>query len=268
LFASAECHAGWGKVATALARYSDYVGLVTRLPAEQQARHRDRASGASAQIEKLRPSVPTLTVTLASGAPPGTVVRRGGVELKGAALGLALPLDPGEHVLTVQAPGGVERRVTVKLELGQHQRVELEPPPAPPAAATFAPASASPPTTDEQPEVNPRRTLGYVAGGVGLLGVAVGATAGVLVLGKKSTVDEECDGAACRSREGLDAAESGQTLATVSTVGFAVGVVGLGSAAVLLLTSGSADERARAPRWRPLVAAGPHGALAGVTRPF
>jgi hypothetical protein len=40
LFTLAECLAGWGKVASAVARYQDYVDLVPLLAPQQQARHR------------------------------------------------------------------------------------------------------------------------------------------------------------------------------------------------------------------------------------
>jgi hypothetical protein len=77
-----------------------------------------------------------------------------------------------------------------------------------------------------------------VLGGVGIAGVAVGAVTGVMVLGKKSTVDEECNEQKRCSQTGLDAADAGSTLGTVSGIGFIAGGVLLGAGAVLVLTSG------------------------------
>lgn len=263
LFASAECQAKWGKVAGAVARYEDYIGLVSRLPADQQSRHRDRVTIASDQVAKLKPTVPTLIVVLSAHAPAGTVVRRNGVELKGAALGLPLPVDPGEHVLSAQAPGGEEKSMTITVVLKQQQRVELEPPAAPPKAAfdTARPIALAP------APANSRRTWGYAVGGIGLVGVAVGATTGALVLGKKSTAEEHCTAGACRDQAGVDAGKSARTLATVSTVGFGVGIAGLAAGAILLLTAPASTPRDSA-RLQPLFVITPRAAFVGASRSF
>jgi hypothetical protein len=66
--------------------------------------------------------------------------------------------------------------------------------------------------------------------------MGVGGVAGAMALGKKGTVNRECDGALC-SQPGLDAAEAGKRDALVSTLGFGVGIAGLTAGIVLLLTS-------------------------------
>jgi hypothetical protein len=91
-------------------------------------------------------------------------------------------------------------------------------------------------TTERAPSSN-QKTVGYVLGGVGLVGLAVGAVAGVMVLEKKSTVDDNCDAARRCNQEGFDAAESGRTLGVVTTAGLVVGALGLASGAYLILSS-------------------------------
>ena len=91
-----------------------------------------------------------------------------------------------------------------------------------------------------------QRTLAYVAGGIGLAGLVVGAVTGVLVLDRKATVDDECRGHVC-SKEGKEAADSGQTLATVSTIAFGVGLAGIATGVTLILTA--PDDRGRAGAW-------------------
>jgi len=104
---------------------------------------------------------------------------------------------------------------------------------------------------------------------VGVAGIAVGAVTGVMVFGKKSTVKDDCAGTTCSSA-GVDAANSGKTLAIVSDIGFGVGVVGLATSAILLLTRPKTESAAQgsAPRWRPLLASTPGGAWAGLGRSF
>ena len=90
-----------------------------------------------------------------------------------------------------------------------------------------------------------QRTLGYVASGVGLVGLVVSAVTGALVLERKRTVDDECTGHVC-SKEGKEAADSGQTLAAVSTLAFGVGVAGAVTGVTLILTAPSDGTRAGA----------------------
>ena len=81
-----------------------------------------------------------------------------------------------------------------------------------------------------------------VLGGVGVAGVVVGEITGVMVLGKKGTVDDECDEQKRCTQTGLDAADAGSTLGTVSGIGFIAGGVLLGAGAVLVLTSGGSGK--------------------------
>jgi hypothetical protein len=277
LFTLAECHARWGKVASAAAEYQEYVDLVSRLTPDQQQRHKARADIARAQLGKLKPSVPTLTLVLPPGAPSGTSVTRNGEVLKDAALGLALPVDPGQYVIVTHVPGGADRETNVTLQLGDAKRLTLET--NQPTAAAVPPVVPLPATPQSEPNVNAnsasqptrgsgRKTAAYVAGGVGLAGIAVGAVTGILVLGKKQTVDDNCSGSSCND-EGLAAANSGKNLAAVSNIGFGVGILGLGASAIMLLTGGSesaAAEHAHSTRFQPVFGSQNGGVSAGLFR--
>jgi hypothetical protein len=74
--------------------------------------------------------------------------------------------------------------------------------------------------------------------GVGGAGVIAGSVFGLLSLGKKTTLDDACqpqkDTCPPSSQDDID---SMHTFATVSTVGFVVGGLGLGSGLLVLLTS-------------------------------
>jgi hypothetical protein len=265
LFTLAECLAQWGKIASAVARYQEYVDLVPLLSTQQQTRHRDRVATSRAQLDKLKPVVPTLTLVLPPSAPAGTTVTRNGETLGSAALGLPLPVDPGNYEIVTRAPGAPEQRTTVTLALGDAQRLELQPgtppaqpkaqpeplPPPPPAgvgAEKNAPAEPPP----AQSSGSGRRTAAYVVGGVGLAGVAVGTVTGILVLGKKQTVNDNCVDHDC-NETGYSAATSGQTLGLVSTIGFGVGIAGLVVGGVLLLTGSEPEQTGRT--WQPVLTA-------------
>jgi hypothetical protein len=105
----------------------------------------------------------------------------------------------------------------------------------PPGQAAQSDAGAAE-TATGAPSGGGTRTLGFIVGGLGVAGIAVGAVTGVMTLGKKGVVDDHCNADGGCDQEGLDAASSGRTLSTVSTVAFAAGV-GLTALGVFLIVS-------------------------------
>jgi hypothetical protein len=209
-----------------------------------------------------------LTLVLPASAPAGTTVTRNGETLGSAALGLALPVDPGPYEIVVHAPGLPDRQSSVTLELGEQKRLELETgtPKPEPNAQPSAPVPVPPVNVQAENQAAPapqsatssgsgRRTAAYIAGGVGIAGVALGTVTGILVLGKKQTVNDNCPNHACND-EGYSAVQSGKSLALVSSVGFGVGVAGLVLGGVLLLTGSEAKPEHAARSWQPVVTAG------------
>jgi hypothetical protein len=95
------------------------------------------------------------------------------------------------------------------------------------------------------------------------VGIVAGSITGVMVLGKKSTIEDNCTGTRCNA-EGKDAAEGAQSLGLVSTIGFGVGIAGLATAAVLLLTDSKSTPAARS--WTPLIADRNGGVVVGLAR--
>src|SRR5262245_5559003 len=55
LFTLAVCETRWGRIATAVTRYGDYLSLYDRLTPEQQVRQAERAKEAKKQRETLGP---------------------------------------------------------------------------------------------------------------------------------------------------------------------------------------------------------------------
>ena len=76
LFTLAECEAKRGRLATAMARYDDYLSLYARLSEEQLRKQGVREKIARNQKVALSLQVPELTLLLPSEAPAGTVSRR------------------------------------------------------------------------------------------------------------------------------------------------------------------------------------------------
>jgi hypothetical protein len=234
-FNLADCEEKRGRLATA---WEMFRTVIAQLPENDE-----RLPIAKQRAGALEPRLSKLTLRLAAGAPAGTTVKDGQVELGSGSFDLPLPLDPGKHRLLVNAPGHASRSFEITLLPGETRQLEIGPGAANGAAPLAPPITESPaPPADHgdtgEPGGGSSRTLGFVLGGVGVAGLAVGSIAGVMVLGKKSTADEHCGPVDC-DQEGVNANDSGRTLGVVSTIGFVVGAASLGAGAYLILTSDS-----------------------------
>jgi hypothetical protein len=260
LFTLAECEAKRGHIATAAAHYAELLST-TEQPAELRARHEDRRKLATAKLAELEPRIPKLTLRLAASVPAGTEVRRDGATVGAASLGVALPVDPGDHEIVTRAPDGRERRTLVTLQPGDVHTVEL---------GLQADAPTSPPTPLAAPRAERvrapddpaagTRTAAYVVLGGSTIALGFGAVTGAMALGKKSTVSSHCVDVVCDS-EGKSAADSGKSLALFSTIGFGVGLVGAGVGTYLLMSSRASSPPPVGVRVTPSVGPGVAGAL-------
>jgi hypothetical protein len=252
LFTLAECRAKEGKVATAVALYDEYIAAFAGLSPAEQARHREREKIASEKKKMLGPRVPRLVLRL----PPGVdaTVTRDDVTLRPAALGLPLPVDPGEHQLTTRVEGRQVHSQTVTIAVDEEKVVELEvaprreevrETPKEPALPAAAPPSSR----------TSYRPVSFTMLGLGAAGLVVGAATGGAALAKRGIVNSNCVNRVC-SATGVDAANSGKTLGGVSTGSFVVGAAGVVVAAILLLTDRPASEPPRqAASWWPSITA-------------
>ncbi len=257
LFALAECESRRGRIVTAVRRYDEYLAGYAKLPRDKKAKQGDRAQIARRQIDVLRPDLPQLTLVLPREAPKDTVVRCDGAPVDDDTLGAPIPLDPGEHVITTTVSGGALSEVRLKLARGQRMRLVLTLMAAPATATKSADPSpgapATPPAAAAAADAHTssgRRVGAYVAGGVGLVGLAVGGVLGGLALGQKSTVDANCkptadpDTLGCHG-EGYQASRNLQQFGLWSTVGFAAGLAG-GVVAIVLIATEPAKPKSNA----------------------
>jgi hypothetical protein len=289
LFTLSQCEVKWDRVATAVARLDDYLQLYDRLTPDQKLQQSSRPTLVKEQRARLGPDVPELTLSLPPGAPVGTVVRRDGAVVASAALGLGLPVDPGAHVVSTQAPGGAVWEQTVTIEKGEKKPVVLEVKPAktvePPPAVVLPVVAATPDLAKgedapraAEPARGGRRVAVYAIGGVGVAGLVLGGVMGGLALGKKAIIDAHCESATKPGAQihcdatGLSAATTGKTFGLVSTIGAAAGLAGVATAVVLLLTEPKASTPSTGARG-PWIAAdvlsvGPGGAMVGAVGRF
>jgi hypothetical protein len=173
----ALCHEQMGKTATAWAEYRAAARL-----ARDQGRA-DRAAVADAKVAELEPALAHLTPRAAAPV-PGLKIALGEMVLDETALGVLVPVDPGEHEVVVSAPGRRAWTGRVTIANGERRTIEipaleeevaLVPPPPPEPPARLVGGEPPAPTTG-------RRSIDFygavgggflVAAGTALYGTAV-----------------------------------------------------------------------------------------------
>lgn len=274
-FRLADCHEQQGKTASAWAGFLDVASLAG---ASGQI---EREKAARARAGRLEPRLPHLVIMVPAGSRvPGLEVRRDGTGVGEAQWGSSVPVDPGDHEITVTAPGRRAYSGTVSLREGAPTTFTvpaLEPergepavassPAAPPAAAPVAspPATAPAPpgaVAETPPAPSGSSGPGFAViglGSLGIVGLLVGTTFGVMASSKYDDSKKACNPSnenLC-SQHGVDLRDTAFTFGNVATAGFIVGGVALAGAATLWLTSsGSEDSKAHTGGTRPRFRAG------------
>jgi hypothetical protein len=203
---------------------------------------------ASTRAAALEPKLAKLTIRVATPAEK-IEVSRDGSQTSPASWGVAIPVDVGTHVVQASAPGRKPFKTSIEIKRdGDRDEVvipQLEPQPA--GTAPAAPAADS----SARPEGggSSQRTIGFVVGGIGVAGLAVGAITGLIAIGKNNDSKKDCPNAgACASNDAVDAADGARQFGTISTIAFIAGGVGAAVGAVLVLTApSSSTERASGP---------------------
>lgn len=237
----AACHEQQGKLASAWAEF---------LVASRLARARGenaRAGEAARRASLLEPKLSTLVVR-AREAAPNMVIKRNGDTIEAAQIGTRLPVDPGEYVISAEAPGRAPFRQSVVVkpnadsasvevppltpESSEPARAAVRPNASPAAAAS--PPVASPPEAEAAQSTPERPLLGYVVGGAGLAALGVGATFGVMALSTYSKADKGCPDHDQCSQGAIDDRDRAVTQAWVANAGIGVGLVGVAVGSYLL----------------------------------
>ncbi len=239
----ATCHQRQGRTASAWAEFTE---AAAKAKAEKR---RDREKYARSQAAALEKKLSTVLIKMAE-APEGASLELDGKAIGRAVWGSPVPVDPGSHELTLSAPGMKTHTESLNVEDGpSEQTVELptlEDAPASEAAGTPGPGTESSSggkatATADAGTGSGSSTLGWVALGVGVVGVGVGSYFGLQTFSKQKDSEDHCDGTAC-DQAGVDLRDEASGAATISTVAFGVGIVGVALGSVLLLTSGNSEK--------------------------
>jgi len=216
-----------------------------KLPDDAPEAYLQAVETARAELEEVRHRLPRLKLMLlgvTSGEP--VQVSTDDKPTPEALLGVERPINPGQHRIEARVAGQLRATRELSMVEGQSYQVELDVRPAQPAPK---------PTIVVQPAVSSssasfRKTGGYVALGVGALGLGIGTYTGLVALNRKSELDSVCQpGCPPSSAADIDAFRSNRTISYVSFgVGLAAATTG-----VLLLTLGKPAQEHLAIRALP-----------------
>lgn len=237
LFTVAQCDEHEGKIAAALEHWERGLALVDAKD--------PRAKIAKERIEALDVQVPRVHVVIPPTSASVTVLLDG-AELAPTMLATFVRVEPGKHVFIVRAPG--RQDATRELKLAEKERTEFvatlgtpvetgssskgaEVKPPPPSVTAVSP----PP-----PATNPRRTVGFVVGGVGVLGLIGAGITSAIVPGVDTDLaefDKGCADGVCDWSVRPDMVDKYKTLITANTVLYGVGIAGVAAGMIIILTA-------------------------------
>ncbi len=242
LYTLATCEYEWGRLATAAARYDEFLRFVETLPDKEKPKQEARAADAREKRAAIEIDVPRWTLTLVPNAPPNTEVKRNGEVIGNAMLGTEMPVDPGTYVLTTQAPGGPVTEKKVEIVKASKNSFVLDVAPVP------VPIAKEPPVPQvvvtQNPSMHPRRVAGWALLGTGGVLLGGGLIAGAFAISTKETVDGNCGAAVgalgtptmCNA-QGKAAGESAEQAAMFANIGVIGGAAALVGGIVLMATA-------------------------------
>lgn len=236
----ARCLEELGRLVEAEARYAAVTR--TELASDAPEAYAKAQQDSANALTELRKRLPTINIVI-TGADNVATVQVDDRALPDPLVGAPVAVDPGTHTVKVTLKTGEVETESVAIVESQSQEVEVH----------FAPKEAAPPPEELDPlidsdepseeRINWTTPLGWTALAVGALGVGTGVFAGMRANAKYDRLEKNCPEGGCPRPYWSDLDEF-RSLKTVSTVGYVVGAVGLGTGAVLLLAVGDQDDTA------------------------
>lgn len=213
--------------------------------AREDPRYAKTGEAAGKERAQLEKKVGILLVTIQN-APSGTKLSVGGDEIRPAGWSEPIPVMPGDAEIVLQVPDREPVRRTMSFTAGERQTLNLDaessPAMAKPVAATPLPP---PPAPENKPSLRP---WAFVAGGVGVAGLATFAVAGLMSNATYDSLKEQCGDRPCPADKQPDVSR-GQTEQTIANVGLVVGAVGIAAGVTLFVLS--ANEKSSTGQLRP-----------------
>ena len=253
-FFLASCYEHTGRPTSA---WSLYLEVAAAARAAGNPVRESTARGRAAALEANLPRI-TVVVDPAVAALPGVEIERDGVALKPVVWGTAVPVDFGAHAVRASADGKVAWETSVPIDAMGKRVVVTVPPlrdaqPAQPAQPPPLVPSVPPPP----PKMPAQRIAAIAVGGVGVAGLIAGGALAAMARSTWSEAEALCPTHRGCGQDAHDRSVHALSLATGSTVAFALGGVAVAGGLVLWLTTPSAKTTGL--RVAPIVGSGAVG---------
>lgn len=245
LLALAACHEADGRLATA---WAEYTAVAAQSRVEGRA---DREEVAKQRASEIEPKLGHLKIELGDKAKAigGLRVRRDGAEIGAAVLGIAIPVDPGEHLVESTAEGRVAFKRSIKVDAGPTSTiVRIDDLDVDPSFAPAAPPAIAPVDARLSGIGDTQRVAGFVSLGLGVVGGGLATVFAVQASSQASDAEKTCPrGAPCHDANAAALSRSSVRNADVAT-GLLVGAgVAAAVGLALVILAPRAKKTARAP---------------------
>lgn len=235
----ADCYDRVGRTASAWGLFSEAAAIAHQSSqAERERLANERAADLEQRLSKLELRPP------AGGLPDGSSVTLNGTTIPAASVGSALPVDPGDEVIVVRAPGFQTLTLRRSVPPGPAS-ILLSVPPLEPEPVASAPRDARAPGGDRgtKPAApgSTQRLLAYSIGGLGVASLAGGALLAFRAHALDGQSREHClveEPNAC-TVEGASLREEAQNYGNVATAAVIAGGVLAATGVVLFITAPS-----------------------------
>jgi hypothetical protein len=247
---------GMGRLVEAYERYA--LAIREGVASDAPASWKQAVSDAEREIEAVKPRLAWLVINIEGPKEPRVSVD--GREVPVASLGARRATDPGKRKVRVTADGFISGGRIVMLKEGEQQAITitLDRP-----ESVELPETAAPPDAPAGQTAQSSSPWPWIAFGVGGAGLAVGGVTGVMALGVRSDLVDACGPSRkCNPRDESEQARfeddrsEYRTLGTVAGIGFGVGLAGVATGVVLLLTSPKAEASPNAASLTPVLGPG------------
>jgi hypothetical protein len=229
-----------GQLGDAWTEYGRVIQDATVLAAKEE-RYAKTSDAATTERAEVEAKLAFVTVTIAH-APAGATLKVGGRVVPPEQWPAPIVASAGTVDVVLADSGGKElARQTVAATAGQKTPVALDaqPPVARPVESSpddkpdFNRPQDTPPPTSGRSNL---RTYSYIAGGVGVAGLAVFTIFGVMSNSDYNDLQSSCRSGVCAPGKSGEIS-NGKTFETVANVGLVAGIVGVAAGATLFVLS-------------------------------
>ncbi|HMI89077.1 MAG TPA: tetratricopeptide repeat protein [Polyangiaceae bacterium] len=213
-----------------------FTAVVKQTTQRGDTKYEPTREAALAQLGLLEPRIAKVVVSLVE-VPAGLAVTLDGATVEEKDLGSPVVVEPGAHKIEGTATDMAPVRREISVEPGESKTTiltfkKLEAAPAP------SPSEAPPKPESAPSQPFPLRTVGLVAGGVGVAGLTVFTVAGLMAKSTFNRMSDECGASGCSDAAQLGEIDKGRSQQTLANVGIVVGLVGLSAGAALVILGG------------------------------